>query len=317
VPILLQVIELLDMLTGMQTIIILHTVATLLGLFNKNRCMRILPALFITLISGNLHAQYRFIEPNISFRYNNHELSVKDSSANAVTGTEAYGFSMAVPGRENTYVQVSTHNAVVKPGQASEDSLYRALINQVTRYAGDSIIVEQKKFISHKGFAGLGYIARHTRQKAWSVAFYGAQFLEDGMCKAYYTSLSRQPIGDLEKDFVKFSTLLDGIQTYSKTDIQKEAAAIQDQYTVLVDSVSLSMPEISYAGMVRVNEKMNYTVHSVRMDYQSYFPDYRGNVIILCQDRDKGKIEKKAELIVVNAIGKKMAIPFNFTYYNK
>jgi hypothetical protein len=279
--------------------------------------MRILPTLLITLITGNLYAQYRFIEPNIGFSYNSSELTIKDSSANAVTGTEAYGFTIAVPGRERSYAQVSTDNALVKPGRSSEDSLYKALVNQVNRYAGDSMIVEHKKFISHKGFTGLGYLTRHTRQKAWSVAFYGARFLEDGICKVYYTSLSRQPIDNMDKDFVKFTSLIDGIQTYSKKNIQKEAEALKRRYTVVVDSVSLSMPDISYAGRVRVKEKPEHPVHSVKMDYQTYFPDYRGYVIIFCQDAAKGKIEKEAELILLNAIGKKVAIPFNFTYYNK
>jgi hypothetical protein len=191
------------------------------------------------------------------------------------------------------------------------------LINQVNRYAGDSIIVQHKKFISHKGFTGLGYIAQHKKHKAWSVAFYGARFLEDGICKVYYTSLSRQPIDSMRNDFVKFTSLLDGIQTWSKKDIQKEAAVLQHQYTVVVDTLSLSMPEATYTGMVHVKEKINYPVHSVKMDYQSYFPDYRGHVIIFCQDTDKGRVEKKGELIILNEIGKKVAIPFNFTYYNK
>jgi hypothetical protein len=273
--------------------------------------MRPILTLLITLITGNLYAQYRFIEPNISFRYDNNLLTVKDSSANAIAGTEAYGFTVAIPGRIRTYAQISTDNAIVKPGQAAEDSLYKALIKQVTRYAGDSIIVQHKKFISYKEFTGLGYIARHKKQNAWSVAFYGARFLEEGICKLYYTSLSKQAIDSMGDDYVKFTSLLDGIQTYTKKDIQTA-------YTVIVDTLSLpgSMPGATYTGIVRLKEKTSYAVHSVKMDYQSYFPDYRGQVIIFCQDADKGRIEKKGELIVLNEIGKKISIPFSFAYYN-
>lgn len=275
--------------------------------------MRLLLTLLITLITGNIYAQYRFIEPNISFSYDNSLLNVKDSSANAVHGTESYGFTLHQPNRMRSYMQVSADIAVIPPVQASSDSLYKALVNQINRYAGDSIIVQTKKFISYKGFTGLGYIALHKKQATYSVAFSGAKFLEDGTCKVYYMSMDKKPITSLDDDYVKFTALLDGIQTYSKKDIQKEAL----EYTVVVDSVSISMPDVTYTGMVRVKEKMNHPVHSVRMDYQSYFPDYRGHVIIFCHDADKGKIEKKGELIVLNEIGKKVAIPFSFTYYNK
>src|SRR5262245_44675839 len=117
--------------------------------------MRLASTILLLCVLGNCYAQnrndYRFIEPNLSLSYDNSLLQVTDSFSNAVLGTEGYGFKINMPDRTRTYVQVNAAPAL----RASEDSLYKALVAQINRYAGDSIIVQSRKFISYKGFTGL------------------------------------------------------------------------------------------------------------------------------------------------------------------
>src|SRR5688500_15050497 len=139
--------------------------------------MRLIYTLLLFGILGNSYAQnrngYRFIEPNLSVSYDNSLLQVTDSFRNVVQGTEGYGFSVA---KGRAYVQVNAALGNIKPGKMAADSVYNALVAQITRYAGDSIIVQHKKFISYKGFTGLHYVAFHKKPKISREAFSCVKF---------------------------------------------------------------------------------------------------------------------------------------------
>lgn len=161
----------------------------------------------------------------------------------------------------------------------------------------------------------MGYTALHKKQKEYAIALACTRCLEDGVCKIYFTSRGKQPVNNMDENFAFVSSVIDGIQLYTKNELAKEDSLLKHQYTVVVDT--LVLPGAAFTGMVRVKEKLHHTVKGVKMGYQLFTPDYRGNTIVLCNDAGKGRIEKKAELILLSGIGRQVSIPFLLTWNNK
>jgi hypothetical protein len=75
-------------------------------------------------------------------------------------------------------------------------------------------------------------------------------------------------------------------------------------------------------GIVTVNETLQHKVKEVSLELNNnakeIFPaDENGRVYIVCTDKEKGIVEKKGELIMINSFGKKVKIPFSFKYNNE
>jgi hypothetical protein len=283
--------------------------------------------LFVTvfaIISGRITAQtpnaYQFVEPNVSLKYDSTLLKAKDRFTNSVYGTESYGFSYAFPNRSKTYVQISTGLPPKNADQKYQDSVANAIIKQINRYAGDSIVIKATRPLQYKGFSGYGYITWRKKSKAYDICYAGTRFFDDGLCKIYYISSSPNAIDGFNKDSVVVMGLIDGIESYSKKYFEEEENALKQKYAIVVDSIAKpkGFPiEGTFFGMVKVKGKLENTIQSVDMGYQQFFPDYRNEILVYFNDADKGRIEKKGHLIMLNKVGKLVRLPFTFSYYNK
>src|SRR5205085_3401981 len=103
--------------------------------------MRILPVFLFSLIASSVSAQntnaYQFIEPTISLTYDSTHLKFQDRYTNTVYGREQYGFLYTFPSRTKTYIQVGTDLPVRNADPKYQDSVSKALIKQMNRFAGD------------------------------------------------------------------------------------------------------------------------------------------------------------------------------------
>jgi hypothetical protein len=287
--------------------------------------MRILLVLVLTLWVGIITAQntnaYQFIEPNVSLKYDSSFLKPSSRYSNPVYGTETYGFSCSIPNRIKATAQISTGLPAKNADQRYQDSVSNALIKQINRYAGDSITVKATRPIRYKGFQGYAFITLRKKSKEFDISFACTKFFDDGLCKIYYISTSKTAINGFDKDSTIVTNLIDGIDAYSKKDFEQEAGLLKQKYTIVVDSIGrpsgFPSIEATYFGMVKVKEKLENTILSIDMGYQQFFPDYKNEIIVYFKDAEKGRIEKKGELIMLNKAGKQVRLPFTFAYYNK
>lgn len=287
--------------------------------------MRFILVYFFALITVRLAAQnsnaYLFIEPNISLKYDSALIKQKDRYTNPVYGTETYGFSCNFPSRIKSSLQISTGLPPRNADQRYQDSVANALIKQMNRYMGDSIAIKATRPIHYKGFQGYGFITANRKRKESAIVYSCTKFFEDGLCKIYYSSAAQNAITGFDKDSLVLTGLIDGIEAYSKKDFEKEADLLKQKYTIVVDSIGrpsgFSSIEASHFVMLRVKEKLENTILNADMGYQSFFPDYKNEILIFCNDAEKGMIEKKGDLIMLNKVGKQVRLPFKFTYFNK
>jgi len=287
--------------------------------------MRIILTIIGILTAGSLAAQnsngYLFIEPNISLKYDSALLKQKDRYTNPVYGTESYGFAYNAPSRTRSSVQISTGLPPKNADQRYQDSVANALIKQMNRYAGDSIAIKATRPFRYKSFQGYSFITMNKKRKESTIVYSCTRFFDDGFCKIYYLSAAPNAITGFDQDSVVVTGLIDGIEGYSKQDFEKETESLKQKYTIVVDSIGrpsgFSSIEANYFCMLKVKGKLENTIHSVDMGYQSFFPDYKNEVLIYCNDAEKGLLEKKGDLIVLDKTGKQLRLPFKFTYYNK
>jgi hypothetical protein len=77
----------------------------------------------------------------------------------------------------------------------------------------------------------------------------------------------------------------------------------------------------TYIGVVSINQKLEHKISEVRLNsslgQEIFSPNESGQVPILSNDTEKGNITKEGQLILLNAFGKKVKLPFTFTYTNK
>jgi hypothetical protein len=286
--------------------------------------MRIWLVSFCTLIVSSLAAQhskaYLFVEPNVSLQYDSSLLHFSTHIPHPIHGTEGYAFTYDFPGRKSTNVQVNTALPVANADKKYRDSVSNAIIKQINRYAGDSIIVKVFRPVNYKGFEGYSYITFHKRSKESHIAFACNQYYPDGVCKFYYMSAAQNTIAGFDKDSQVVSKLLDGIASYSKAELAEEEKAMHERYTIVVDSIGKPQGfnlDATYYGMVKIKGRLENTVQSVDLGYQQFFPDYKNEILIYITDLNKGRIEKTAELILLTKAGKQVRLPFSFSYYNK
>ncbi len=137
---------------------------------------------------------------------------------------------------------------------------------------------------------------------------------------------SKDKIDEYTKDEKVLTSIIDGITTYTRKDIELENSSLASMYKITVDSIArpIDMPSYfkrTFFGKVIVKSTLNNRVKevSVSSEYgsQIFKPQHDGQIILDCNDSKKGYIEKECELIILNSFGKQVRIPFNFSYINE
>jgi len=130
---------------------------------------------------------------------------------------------------------------------------------------------------------------------------------------------------DLETEYKILTSFLTGFHSYSQQQIDREDSVIKNKYTVVVTE-SKTIPDDlkyrpkTYIGIISTREKLEHTISEVRvkfsLGFEVFTPNPDGQVFIVSNDRDKGSVTKNGELVLLNSFGKKVKVPFGFTYQN-
>jgi hypothetical protein len=99
---------------------------------------------------------------------------------------------------------------------------------------------------------------------------------------------------------------------------------IKNKYSVSVTQLTKDGNDssVTYRGLVKINGTLTNRIIEVRIgttiSKEIFVPDSEGQqIFITLNDKNKGRIFKQGEIILLNSFGKKVNIPFSFSYINK
>ena len=283
-----------------------------------------LTLLFIsTTLFGQTTNAYKFIEPNISVSYDSNFFKIAKRYSNETYGTESYDFSYHGEPSKKVRINIRAAHPIEYPPKMARDSLILAGIEEMKNTQNDTfaIINIDKQIKDINGFSCVGLIGYDKIEKKYS-SFIGCYHNSNNdNTEINYMSNGK----DLEAEYKTLTSLLTGFHSYSKQRIDREDSIIKSKYTIIVTPTRTVPDDLkyrpkTYAGIITTKEKLEHTISEVRLGFSLGFelfsPNAEGQVLIFSNDNDKGAVTKKGELVLLNSFGKKVRIPFSFTYQN-
>ena len=223
-------------------------------------------------------------------------------------------------------IHVSADHPVTYLSKKEADSLMAAGIKEIKLLDNDtvSIVNVDEKVRDVRGFSCVGFVGYDKVNKRYAT-FIGCHHLSDNDATQidYLSSGGR----DLDSEYQTLTTFLSGFKSYSIQQINTEDSIIKNKYTVVVQSSKTvddfrGMPA-TYTGVVSVAQKLEHKISEVRIAFDNsgssfsvFFPNDRGQVPIYLNNENKGTVTKKGEFVLLNSFGKKVKLPFTFTYQN-
>jgi hypothetical protein len=287
-------------------------------------------ALIFFLSPANLFAQktnaYRFIEPNISIAYDSNVYKITNRYSNTVYETEAYDIELKAGSLSKTYIHIKAeHSTMGHMPRKTQDSMALLGIKDVLDMAGDSLsFVDYDKAVRDiNGISCLGFVSYHKENKQYNTMITCWHATNDDQTSIEFISAGK---ASLDANYEMLKPLLTGFRSYSQADIAAEEKLISNKYTVVVtpsktDTGNFQYRPKTFLGIVTTKQKTAHTIKEVRLatsyGKEIFSPEPDGTIPIMCNDKDKGTITKKGELIVLNSFGKNVKIPFTFSYINK
>ncbi len=277
--------------------------------------------------SSNLFAQtnnkYKFIEPNISISYDSNNFRQETRYSNTFYETETYDLSFGADTPHKGNVQIRAGLPVEYPSRQTMDSFLLAGLEQMKAIQNDtfSIVAMDKKVRDINGFLCVGVTGYNKKTKEYGTSITGFHFSDND----YTELILMSPGNNLDKEYILLTNFLGGFKSYSAKEIESEEALIKNKYTVLVTPLSTVIENFqyrpkTYTGVVSTTQALEHRVAEVQLERSTgkeiFSPDKDGQVPIISNDEEKGTVTKKGELVLLNSFGKKVKLPFTFTYQN-
>jgi hypothetical protein len=293
----------------------------------KNFTSAALFFLTLFLVSANTFAQknsYKFIEPNISISYDSNRFQITNRYSNTSYETESYDFEFKPDTVNKVNINISANSPIDFPPRKTRDSLMLLGLSKIksTKNKSFDIVSYDQQVRDIDGFSCLGFVSYNKRNKQYATIINCYHFSTDDYTEIKYLSINKN---NLDADYELLKNFLSDFKTYSEADIINEENLIKSKYTVIVIPEKTTTngyqnsPE-TFVGIVKTKEKLENTIKEVRLtnDFgkQIFSPEPNGSVSISCNDKEKGKVIKRGELVLLNSFGKSVKIPFTFSYDN-
>ena len=223
------------------------------------------------------------------------------------------------------YIKAKYINGTIL-SKKEQDSLISVKIKEISQAKQDSIKLKSITRISYKDFGGPGIIESKYEDSLYSVSFLCTKYFNGGYCPIFYSSNESTKIKRYEKDLAIFYSFIDGIKTYTASELEYEDSLLRESVTIQLDSIisPQDFPNkeyFSYYARLRVQDNKKDILKEVKVptDFGAdvFKIDKNGEIIIACRDKSPGLIEKKCSLIVIDKYGKEVNIQFILRYLNR
>jgi hypothetical protein len=295
---------------------------------NNNPFFASLLSLTLLLLSVSLFGQkpnsYKFIEPNISIGYDSNRFKITNRYSNTTYETEAYDFEFKLDTVNKVNINIQANHPIDFLPRKKLDSLMLLGLVDIKAMENDSFAIANydKQVRNINGFACLGFVGYDKANKKYATIISCYHLSTNDNTEIKFLSTNKN---DLDADYELLKNFLTDFKSYSKAEIAKEDKIIKSKYTIIVSPAKTVIDNFqfrpkTFVGIVRTKQKLNYLVKEVRLanDFgQEIFPPSSDrSVPIVCNDKTKGKTIKKGELVLLNSFGKKVEVPFTFSYVN-
>jgi hypothetical protein len=273
------------------------------------------------LVGQNTH---KFIEPNISISYDSNYLKIDQRYSNTSYGTEEYDFTYQGDSTKKAAIHIKAAHPIDFPPKQLRDSLILTGLDEIKNAQNDSftIINVDKSVKDISGFSCVGIVGYDKVHNEYATMISCYHFSENDNTEINFISNGKV----LDDEYAVVISLLKGFKSYSKQDIENEEQLIKSKYTVLIVPTQAvidnfkSRPK-TFLGIVSTKQPLQHKISEVRLTssvgQEIFTPDENGKVYITSNDKAKGNISKNGELIIFNSFGKKVKLPFTFSYVNK
>ena len=277
---------------------------------------------FVTDLFGQTANAYKFIEPNISVSFDSNYFKIGNRYLNTTSETEAYDFYQGDTSKK-ARIHIQAGLPIEHPSKKERDSLTLAGIEEIKSTANDSVSIANidTKIRDINGFSCVGFVVYDKMENAYSTIIGCYHYSDNDNTEVSYVSNAK----DLEAEYKVLTSFLTGFHSYSKQQIDREDSVIKNKYTVVIAQTKIVPDDLkdrpkTYIGIISTKEKLNNAIAEVRLKssfgFELFTPNKDGQVFIISNDTRKGTVKKEGELILLNSFGKKVKLPFSFTYQN-
>lgn len=284
--------------------------------------------LFLTLsfCSAKLSGQntYKFIEPNVSISYDSNYFKIGQRYSNTFYESDAYDFSYQGDATKKVTIHIKAGQPIEFPPKHLRDSLILAGLDEIKHAQNDTFSITNidTKIRDISGFSCVGVVGFDKTNKEYATVISCYHFSDNDKTEVNFISNGK----DLDNEYAIIISFLKNFTSYSKQEIENEEQLIKNKYTVVVVPTqtvidNFKYSPITYLGIVSTKQPLQHKISEVRLTgsvgQEIFSPDENGKVYIISNDKDKGNISKKGELVIFNSFGKKVKLPFTFSYINK
>lgn len=289
--------------------------------------MRLIPSIFLFLfvsLFSNAIAQnnYLFIEPNISLSYDTTLFAIEEYYTNTFYKTEAYSFT-SNQSNSSLLIYISADHPEIETLQKNIDSTLTSRIRELQNVTLDSISIIEADSVLRviQGFSCIGITGSVNGNNEKPTVIHCQHSSEDDNTNLNLTSVDH----NLEDLYMILTTFLKEFKTYSAQSILDEHNLISNMYTVQIIPNPALLGKFPYTrstfvGIINTEQTLKHQIAEARVDTrwgeQIFFPDENGEIIISIEDKKEGSISKSGNLVILNSFGKKVLLPFSFTYQN-
>ncbi|WP_375562818.1 hypothetical protein ACE193_09915 [Bernardetia sp. OM2101] len=267
-----------------------------------------------------------FLEPTVSIELDSKSFEVEESNDENRSylldeNKSNYTLRFRDKKLKNVFVEISVEYSSVTP---SKEELNIAIQKQIEQLKASEKILEISK-LDYKGFVGYGSRLEKANKKEQNTGGVYHKYFDGVKCAIFVGATNNKvPYEQIHDKILK---LIDGITMFKKSDFEEKHQHIREQIIIKVDSIgktkTIKSVEATYVAQVIAegidSEKINgVTLYNASGRFQGRFEFIQdGKVIIFTNDSEKGKITKKCILYILDSFGKKVQIPFEFSYYNE
>lgn len=265
---------------------------------------------------------YQFIEPNISISYDSNLFQIVNRYSNTLYETESYDFTLRGENTNKVSINIRANDPIYSPAQNKRGKPGMPDFSKIKKLENDSVAIldYDKKFRRINGFDCAGAVSYDKKNNQYNTSIVCLNISTNDFTELIYTSSNTS---NLDSDYKILKNLLSGFKTYSQKEIIKEEKRIKGKYTVVVlpqNPVDRDFSNSRKTFIVKTKEKPENVIKEVRVKndigHEVFDPEEDGTVIISCKDKQKGNLTKESELVLLNSFGKKVKIPFTFSYDN-
>jgi hypothetical protein len=278
--------------------------------------------LSITFLFGQNKNGYKFIEPNISISYDSNLYSVGTRYSNSVYETEHFEFIFK-PKQDKIkiFVKADIPSIDFVSMKMLEESMTKRIEDVKKIQDGETELINYDKQVRKVGdFLCLGFVAFIKPIKSNMTSIICNHISDNDLTEISFIFIETKNLDSCYKIVLDF---VSGFKYYTRAQVNYEDSLIKNNYSVSITKSSDTIENFkwrktTFLGTVKINEQLKHKIKEVRLDMeygQELFEVQKnGEIRISCNDKGKGTIKKKGQVIIINSFGKNVKVPFEFDY---